>query len=171
MTNRDKLSSPPERVVRATPYNIARRAAPAEVKGYATTEDIDWLYAHPLLWLRALIALRRRVENHIAKDRLSMTAHKPGSGANQAEWLRAKHRHDIRIRDRLHFLDLVKERIEEVKPSVGSERADRMIVGDVIADMLDLAQIADEGDLDGAREKARFLPGRSASAGTRSARR
>ncbi len=141
-----------------TPYNIARRYAEADLRADATTAETCWLHAHPLIWLRILTSIRREVETHIAKDKRSLSEHKPAAYEDQSVWLRVKADYDSRARSRLHFLQKVKTRAEEVKSLISVEAAvDRMLVADVVEDLLDVAALAEQGDLDSIRQKSHAL--------------
>lgn len=141
-----------------TPYSTARRYVDAELRGDVTAAEMAWLHAHPMLWLRILTSIKREVENHIAKDKRSITESKPLPGEDNREWLRVRAQYDRRVTNRLHFNELVKGRIEQVKTLFSVESAvDRMLVGDVIADMVALADMADAGLLDAVARKSQFL--------------
>lgn len=151
-------TSPPFTAPAASPLAVARRYADADMRHQATPTELHWLHQHPLLWLRALVRMRHDTENHIAKDRLALTEKKPGPGEAQHHWLRTKASLDRRTTARLHFIEKVKNRTEEVKALVGADSAlDAMLVGDVIADLLSLAQLAQAGDLRAVRDKSLFM--------------
>lgn len=141
-----------------SPLKTARRYADMELKRQARPPEIEWLYAHPLMWLRALTRIGRDIENHIAKDRASIVHLKPKDGvAAGPEYLTAKAAVDMRAGSRLHVAQLAKNRIEEVKAILGPEPAIGYVsIGHLIGLMLELAEMADEGDLAAASDKARF---------------
>ncbi len=132
----------------ASPLAEARRHAEADVKKRATPAQVEWLHQHPLLWLRALIGMRHDAETHIAKDKLGYSELKPGVEGDHVTWRRIKADLDRRTLARTHFIWKVASRMEEVKALIGAEAAvDRMLVGDVIADMLRVAYLARIGRL------------------------
>ena len=141
-----------------SPLRTARRYADMDLKGAAQSGDIAWLHANPLMWLRALIRISRDIEVHIAKDRAGIAHLKPsGTGRTPPEWLAAKAGHDARTKGRMHFQQIVKTRIEEVKAILGPEPATGFLsVGDLIEVMEEIAEMADEGDLAAAADKARY---------------
>lgn len=143
----------------ASPYKMARRYVDAELADRATAQQIAWLYEHPMLWLRALQAVVREVESHLAKSRASLARIKPPPGtAENAEYMAAKNEVDTRSVSRIHVLNLAKGRVEEVKALLGPESAamGHLSMGDLIAIMTDIAGLADEGDLANAADKAMF---------------
>jgi hypothetical protein len=147
--------------VPASSFTTARRYADVEIRNDITPNELVWLREHPLLWMRALIVMQREAENHIAKDRMDMNEHKPVNGehdkATQAAWMRLKGQLDQRTKARLHFIQKVKARKDEVKALIGSDSAvDRMLVGDVIGDILEIAELARMGDLRAVQSKAYF---------------
>jgi hypothetical protein len=147
----------------------ARRLASADMKHQINLTEMTWLQDHKLLWLRALTVMQREAENHIAKDRMDMNAYKPTNGADatveQAEWIRLKGQLDQRTKHRLHFIQKVKARKEEVKGLIGAASAvELMLVGDVIAHMFDLADLAAAGEFENVQAKALHLAERWAAA-------
>lgn len=141
--------------IKASPLREVREAADADIVHRATTQQVQLLYENPLLWLRALLQIRRQIQNHIAKDRRQLGARKPSPGEiATAEYLAAKAGMDERTARRLHVIELVNGRLEDVKVILGPTPPDPMIVGDVIEAFTDIAQLADGGELESAADKA-----------------
>lgn len=141
--------------VHEPPMRTARRYADAELGSHATEEETKWLYAHKLLWLRALAQIRRDVESHIAKDRRSLEPLKPPAGTHASSvYLRAKSAMEHRSIGRVHFLQVVDRRTEEVKSLLGPDPLDHRLVGDMIQAFERIADAIETDDLDGAHDLA-----------------
>lgn len=151
--------------VHESPLTTARRAAEADLTGKATPGEVQWLNDNPLLWLRSLIRIRAEVRNHIAKDRRSIANLKPAAGTHpEGEYLRAKAELDQRSVGRLHFIQRVEGRIEDVKVIVGGRPlGDRMLIGDLVEIFASIADAVEDGDLRAAHDKARFWADRLAA--------
>jgi len=131
----------------------ARFLAEAELKYKATIEEQRWLHEHPLLWLRVLIQLQTTVESHIAKDRLTLSSMKPARGEQASQrYLDEKIASDERIARRIHFINLVKRRKNEVIVLCGPNPVP--LLGDVIAVMTKIMMLIDNGNSASARDFA-----------------
>jgi hypothetical protein len=147
--------------LRELPLVTARRYADAELSRKATPDQLAWLHAHPLLWLRALTQVRRDVENHIAKARAGIAHLKPAQGGPLAgeqmqAWSIARREVETESLRRLHFIRVVDKRKEEVKSLIGSNPFD-LSVGDAVDIMLKLAELAREDDMEAVIDMATHL--------------
>lgn len=136
-----------------SPLITARRYAEKEIHGEATNGQIQWLHENILLWLRALVRIRQEVESHIAKDRIDLAPLKPPAGRHPDQrYLDAKAECDKRTQKRLHFMQIVERRAEEVKAHLGS--ANRVMLGDIIEAFLDIEVLIQNEDHYDAASKA-----------------
>jgi hypothetical protein len=96
----------------------------SDVRRRATTYDHAWLRRSENLlnWLMVSRHLRRRVERRIAQERLNLAEARPknATGPVPPEYLLLKAEFDVRARDRLYFLSLIDESIEEAKFLLGN---------------------------------------------------
>lgn len=139
----------PATFVKQAPLWNARRLADADLKQTITPAELSWLHANPLLWLRALVAIRTDIEAHITKDRLSLAALKPPSGTNPSpEYLAAKHESARRTVSRMHVHSRVVNRLAEVKSIYGEELKNLLPLGDVIVAFTTIADLLKVDDLD-----------------------
>lgn len=126
--------------------------------GKALPEELKWLHGYPQLWLRTLLMMRREVESHIAKSKIELAPFKPTRHCSKEEELRyleLKAEVDLRVQGQLHFLEIVKGRLDHVKALIGHESAvGALIVGDVVAHWIDLAEMIERGDYPAARDFA-----------------
>jgi hypothetical protein len=155
--------------LRELPLVTARRYADAELSRKATPDQLAWLHAHPLLWLRALTQVRRDVESHIAKARAGIAHLKPVGGSTARReameaWLAARREVEAESLRRLHFRRLVDKRADEVKSLIGSNPFN-LSVGDAVDIMLKLAELAREGDMEAVIDMATHLAKRWAKEG------
>lgn len=140
-----------------SPLRTARRFADAELARQATATEISWLYDHAFLWLRSLTSARHEIQQHIGKDRKSLARLKPPSGQNPSkEYLDAKNACDKRSMGRMHALQLIERRIEEIKVLVGPDAASAPLLGDLVEVLLSISSLADAGELESAADKAMF---------------
>lgn len=140
-----------------SPLATARRYAEADIGKRATSTETKWLYEHPLLWLRVLTVIKAEVEAHIAKSRRDLVDLKPPAGVNPSqEYLRAKAEVDKRAQKRLHFTQLLNSRTEEVKALLGVHPLDRLMMSDIVEVLMDIAELAEAGDMAGVVDKADF---------------
>lgn len=143
--------------LKASPLREVRDACDADLLNTATASQVQLLYDNPLLWLKALTTVRRQIQNHIAKDRKHLAPRRPAAGETQSqEYLQAKFELDRRTAHRLHVIEKVDIRSQEVKALLGPGPLSRMMVGDVVEVLVDIAQLADGGDLESAADKAWF---------------
>lgn len=146
-----------EEFVKEPLITTVRRAAEAELSKKATASDVRLLHDHPLMWLRALSRICKEVDNHIAKDRLTLAGHKPASGTHASDaYLMLKAEVDKRSLGRLHFKAILDRRIEDVKSIIGPDPLNRLTVGDMIDTLLAIIEDAYEGDFDAVNDRARF---------------
>ncbi len=135
----------------------AKRYANDDLRGIATMDQMTWLRANPLLWLRGLSQMERIINNSIAKTRLDLARLKPGLGeAASGEYLKLKAEVGETTQKRLHFKGKVEERMEEVKSILGPDKIDRVMVGDLIQAFLSISYSADTGELEAAADQAMF---------------
>ena len=138
-----------------SPLKDARRLADRELNQKATPSEVQWLYDNPMLWLRALRQIKQQIDTHIAKDRFSLSAHKPKNGtAPNGTYLIMKAEFDRRTRNRLHVASMVQARIDELKILIGPDQVPRPLYGDLIDVFAEIAASADGGDLEAAADQA-----------------
>lgn len=144
--------------IKESPLATAKRAASDELKKKATSSEVGWLYSNPHLWLRALIGMKRATENHIAQDARKIATLKPPSGHHPtAEYIQAKQNMESHKVGRLHFLSAVTERIHEVEAILGPKPAiGHILIGEVAGAFASIAQLIEEGDLEGATKKSLY---------------
>lgn len=134
-----------------------RRAAEVELSGKASSSDVQVLYDNPLMWLRALSMIRREINYHIAKDRLSLVEYKPVAGTHASdEYLKMKAEVDERSRRRLHFQNIVEKRLEDAKSILGPNIAEQLIVGDLVLMLVDIVNDANHDDIEAIIDRANF---------------
>lgn len=139
------------------PLRMARRFASRELKEQATPEELRWLYDNALLWLRALTMIKNDVSNHIAKAKRDIEGLKPPAGTHASQdYLDAKHGVEEKNKARLHFSNIVGNRLEEVKSLISSLPASRLTLADIIEAFIGIADLIDIDDLDGASDKSVF---------------
>lgn len=138
-----------------SPLTTARRMAEQEIYGKASHSELAWLHEHVPLWLRALVRIRHEVESHIAKDRIDLAPLKPPAGKNaDQKYLDAKAEFDKRTQRRLHFMQIVERRTEEVKAMLGP--LDKLMLGDIIEAFLDIEVLIQNEEHFDAASKASF---------------
>lgn len=154
-----------------SPLRTARRHAEADLRDVILPASLTWLHDRPLLWLRALQRLERDAQTRTAKDRARVAHLKPVDGGQAtAEYLLAKRELQARTAARLHWMAKVVERIEDVKALIGPQPAvGYLSVGDVVAALTEVAEMADEGDLAAAADTALFWAKRWAEQAKREA--
>jgi hypothetical protein len=136
-----------------SPLRIARRHVNAELQGKQTPAELRWLFEHPVLWLRALQQTRYEVYSHIGKDRTNIAHLKPGPGTHPSdEYLQAKRELDGRSAGRIHFMQVVDNRIQEVISIIGDNRP--VTTGELVSIFLELAQLIKEDDVQTAHDIA-----------------
>jgi hypothetical protein len=138
------------------PLRIARRYADAELNGKATNAEVAWLYAYPLMWVRALQEIRHDIENHIGKQKLDLEPLKPELGrAPSAEFLKARRAVADQTMRRLHFLRIVDRRRAEVESLIGSDAIDRITAGELVTLFTRIAQMAEDDEMQSVIDMAR----------------
>lgn len=134
-----------------SPLVYARQLAQAEMRAEITPEERGWLANNPLLWLRALGAMREDTQHAIGRDREYFKSRWPEPLPNTAEFRAAKSKHaELRARRR-HFLKAVVQRIDQMKVALGKDLADAPLAGEIVDMFLDIVRAIDEGRPDGAR--------------------
>lgn len=139
--------------LRESPLVTARRYVDAELAGKVATAHLTWLHEHPLMWLRALIQVKKDVQTHIAKARADIAHLKPTQGVSTTreqahDWSIVRRRVETESLNRLHFIRIVEKRIDEVNALIGTEPFDRTTTGEAVNAMLTLAQLASEDDME-----------------------
>lgn len=145
--------------MKASPYAMARRLVNSEIRNEATGSEVQWLYDHPLLWLRALLRTRLDIKDQIAKSKSDLDAIAPRSGRNppeayldaRSEWLRMRTR-------RIHVQGIVENKIEEVGAILGSDHfSARITIGDLVGIFTEFVELVDDDDVEHIRAKAQYL--------------
>lgn len=137
------------------PTAQARRLADRELHGKATTGEVEWLYAHPLLWYRALRKAEERINNTIFQARTRLAELRtelviPGEPLPQA-YLKAKAQSEARQRGRESFKMKVEARIQDASSLMGGDTVSRWLHGDLIIGFNDIGYAINSGDLTEAR--------------------
>lgn len=137
------------------PLKIARDFATKELADRASPSEIAWLYEHRVLWLRALHQRRNNLDTAIAQARLSLAALRPALNAQpSAAYLARKRQVDAENRGRLHFINQIKLRMDEVSTLCGVQRV--FLNGDMVSTMVRLAQLIEDDDVQAAHDLALF---------------
>lgn len=138
-----------------TPLEYARRLTDAELRAGAAVDEIAWLHAHPLLWLRALTRTVADVELHIGKDRLrlkALRAQEMAAGAERgnaqpppsAEYLALAAEVHERHGRRQHFLQKAARRLDDVQSLCGAD-VETPLIGEVVGALAGIAEMAARG--------------------------
>jgi hypothetical protein len=152
------MPATPAAFQQVSPLTIARRVVDRMLRDEATPSEVAYLYANPILWLRALNRVAEETKTHMAKARAAREHVKPGSGEAPSEEFKQLIADGARLRvARMHFLNLVEKQIEEVKTLCGPNRiADTLMVGDVVDVLVSIATLADIDDVQAVHDKALF---------------
>jgi hypothetical protein len=137
-----------------SPLAKARDLAVLDIKKDISGTELQWLYANPILWLKALQQLKMSAQNGIAKDKLSLAPLKPKPGTHpNKEYLDAKNELDQRMQGRLHFIGLVDTRLNDVLSILGPRPAyEKISLGTVIGVFSVINTLIEEDDVEGAMD-------------------
>lgn len=139
------------------PLRRARTLANEELRQRARLDEIEWLHANPLLWLRALIGIVKDVDKQLSMDGLDLKKI-PGKKAGSPDhetYLKARQEIIDRKQVRIHFRGLASNRADEVASLCGP--GPLIMAGAVIAGLETIAQMIEEDDPDAAAGMARSL--------------
>lgn len=144
--------------VAAAPLLEARRHAEKELRGRATPGEVAQLHANPLLWMRALQAIRHKAETTTAKERRTLAHLKPtGSGPASPAYLAAKAEFEQRIVSRLWFEELIVQRLRDINSLLGSKPIVGWVTaGDMAETFARLVTLADAGEVESFRNLANY---------------
>lgn len=103
------------------PMRQARDYAYRELSNQGNPQEIQWLYDHPLLWLRALHQLRSSAEHAIAQDNFALKALRtfPEPGNPPESYLQARRVHTQTIAKKHKFLFRLDLKIGDVSSLCG----------------------------------------------------
>lgn len=149
-----------------SPLTLARRVVDLSLRGEATASEMAWLQDNPVLWLRALSRVREETESHIAKSRATVGQYLPAQGERSSpEHLAAVREHKRNQKARMHFLEILKCHVDEVKTLCGFDIPDATMRGDFVNVLVDIATLIDTGETQNARRKALAWAERISKAG------
>lgn len=140
-----------------SPLTRARRVIELELKGTPfTPADAAWLHHNPLMWLRALVAARRDIDQQVHEGRAILDAFRPAPGGPPSPmYVKASQRHQELSKDYTRISHQLVQRIEQVKAIIGPEPVVGYLNwGDMVNLMLELAEKALAGDTATVAEQA-----------------
>lgn len=149
-------ATPSPQFIERSALRTAREYANREVHGDARPDQVRWLHEHPTLWLRALYRIKRDTTTHIGQDRAKLTPLKPRPGQDPSpEYMELKAAVTERSSGRLNFMRRVEERMDEVAALIDPRPVPGYwSIGQLISHFLEIAELADAGDLAAAADKA-----------------
>lgn len=122
----------------------------ADLRQQASPEERRRLHENPVLWLKVLTRLQLDVEGHIGKDHLRLATMKPMPGEQPShEYIMEKKACSTRTSRRMHFLGIVKKRMNEVAAICGDQPVP--LVGDVVTILVKIIMLIEDGKTDNAR--------------------
>ena len=136
--------------IKVSPLVLARRYAELELRGKVSVFELKWLHNNLIMWLRVLTVMQAELCLHNAKENATIQKLKPKDGFEEPslEYMNTKVRLAKTRQARLHFLEIVERRKEEVKALIGSASLiSRMTIGDIIGLLLDLDELVKSNDL------------------------
>lgn len=145
--------------MKASSYATARRLANREIRDEATSSEVQWLYDHPVQWLRALLRMHIDIKNQIAKSKTNLNAIAPRDGTNppqayleaRSAWLKTR-------TGRIHVQGIVENKMEEVKALLGSDHfSAQLTVGDLVGIFAEFVEMVDDDDVEHIRAKAQYM--------------
>lgn len=110
-----------------TPLGRAYDLMIEEMRGSIEPEDLEWLNAHPLYWIRCIGMHRSLIHYRIQSRIAQMEALKPESGGHQGDWLQVRKEHKRWYASQLHWLQVLHVRRQEVAASFGYDDATQII--------------------------------------------
>jgi hypothetical protein len=138
-----------------SPLVYARQLAQAELRSEITAQERGWLTNHPLLWLRALRGLRSETHDAIQRDREKFKAEWPQTRRIESAFHVAQAKQASLNARRLHFLKNASQRIGELSVVLGGDLASAPLIGEVVEMLLDIVELIDKGEVQGARRAAK----------------
>lgn len=152
------VDSDDESVAERSEYVQARRYMDYEIKGEANPEEVEWLHAHPVEWLRALKSAKRETQMHLARDHVSLRSHpaKPtgaASAEDHDEWASVRAEFAKRQTGRHTFLAKISDREQAVRSLIGDELLARSTLVRVVARLLDAESLIAVGEYEEARRR------------------
>ncbi len=137
-------------------YTQSRRLAEYDLRGEATAEEMAWLHEHPLLWFRALKAIRAYIQHHIDRANIDLAAdpRKPTGNATaeiHRVWAEVK-AESLRLHTkRMTFLNAVKERAATVRELLPHDVLQMTTVSVLLSRLLDIDMRLESGEIRQAR--------------------
>jgi hypothetical protein len=135
----------------SSPRARAHVLADAELRARATVDEVAWLHAHPLLWLRVLRHFQSEVQEHIARERRAVKefrreelARAGEAGQPSEEYFRLAAEAARRNEGRMHFESKLKRRIADVEVLCG-DQVDMPLAGEVVGALVAIAELAGRG--------------------------
>lgn len=138
----------PYRPPAGTPFGDAYLKAELDIRDEATDAELDWLEDNPLMWLRALSRLETHYQARTGMDRMNLKRHIPLPGqAPSVEYLNGLKELKRKQQYRLHLLEIIQTRREEVKSMIDDESIiTLMTVGDLAEIMVQIREAAKVDD-------------------------
>jgi ribosome-binding protein aMBF1 (putative translation factor) len=143
-------------------YTLARRYMDYEIRGQANQDEVAWLHAHPVQWLRALKAAKQDTRWHMSRARQDLSAdpRKPtGDATSQvhARWAEiSAEAQRIRIA-RQTFLNKVDERVAVIRELLPPDPLPDSHINVLVAQLLDIELVLRAGEVEQARRELAFL--------------
>lgn len=150
------ITTPNNKFFTEAPLRIARRFADADLIDKADSTQVGWLYAHPLLWYRALKQIETDIATHMGASRADlakMRLENPFPLGNPSEEYR-KRKDEIQLseRTRNHVRRIVQRKQEYVTTLINPDTVE--IGGKLIGIMQTMADLLADDEVEQARDMA-----------------
>lgn len=138
----------PYRPPAGTPFGDAYIKAELDLKDEATDAELDWLEDNLLMWLRALSRLETHYQARTGMDRMSLKRLMPMPGeVISRDYLNAVKEFKRKQQYRLHLLEIIQTRREEVKSMIDDDSIiTLMTIGDLAEIMTQIREAAKVDD-------------------------